>query len=118
MVYFGKRSVKYCYVDVSGLPWWKALLRVLVALPPVIVICLPFLLVPVDSMNIYVCMFFKSMLPTLAFGFFIFCGALEWMYLKLNLIKIKEMPQEAYAGSVTLQRASPGNADSHDEDMA
>ena len=69
-------------------------------------------------MNIYVCMFFKSMLPTLAFGFFIFCGALEWMYLKLNLIKIKEMPQEAYAGSVTLQRASPGNADSHDEDMA
>ena len=93
LIYFGKHNSKYCYANVEGLACWKALLRFAIALVPLIILMLPFLLIPVGSMNIYLCSFLKSMLPTFSCGFFIFSGAFEWMFSKMGLLNIKEKPQ-------------------------
>ena len=51
------------------------------------VILLPYLLLSTDSIsNIYVLMLFKTLIPTFAAGFVLYCGLLEWLFLQLKVL--------------------------------
>mmetsp|Transcript_31369 Transcript_31369/g.38904 ORF Transcript_31369/g.38904 Transcript_31369/m.38904 type:complete len:128 (+) Transcript_31369:1039-1422(+) len=100
------RNSDYYAVSVKGQPCWKALLRVLVTLVPSLIIMLPYFLIKVGSMNIYICMFFKAMLPTFVVGFFLFSGALEYLFSKLGWVEIIDLPNDPFGGPVTLERSS------------
>ena len=99
VIYFGKRmnavpeagseSIQYGNVVIEGQKWWKPLLRLIVTLLIVGVVLLPYLLLTAKTIaNIYVLMVFKTLIPTFAAGFVLYCGLLEYLFVKMKLLDL------------------------------
>ena len=71
---------------------------------------LPFLFLGFDQIsNSYVLMVCKSLLPTFAAGFVIFCGLFDYIFVKMNLLEFEEYyvnPLENSSTNYDPERAS------------
>ena len=91
ILFFAKRNKLTGTPIVKGEAWWKPVLRTLITLLLVGIVLLPFFLLTVETIsNIYVLMIFKTLLPTFAAGFLLFCGALEYIFVHMKILEIEE----------------------------
>ena len=101
LIFFGKRNFKICWVDREDERWWFFVVRLLVTLLICGVVMLPYLLLSIDSIsNIYVLMIIKTLIPTFAAGFILFCGLLEHIFLRMKVLRFKENQLDQFSESV------------------
>ena len=96
MVFFSFRNRQETRAVVTGEAIWKPFVRLLVILVVCGIVLLPYVFLTEDQIaNTYVLMVFKTLLPTFAAGFLLFCGLFEYLFAKMNVLEIEEVhPQK------------------------
>ena len=81
IVFYAKRNPNPGKPKVKGEAYWKPIVRILIILVICGIVLLPYFLLNLDNVsNIYVLMVFKTLLPTFAVGFLLFCGLFEYIF--------------------------------------
>ena len=89
VLFFGMRMSHLANVEVKNEAWWKPIFRILITIVICAIPLLPYhFLTPDVISNIYVLMICKTLVPTFIAGFLLYCGLLELIFMKLNLLKI------------------------------
>ena len=106
IIFFAKRNPNSGTPNVQGEAWWKPVVRILITGLICGVVLLPYLLLKPDTIsNIYVLMIFKTFLPTFATGFLLFCGLLEYIFVKIKALEIEDNFHDPFsAGAVVEDR--------------
>ena len=93
MVFFGKHMKPeiLSHVDMKDQGWWRPIARLAIVLLLCGIVGLPYLLLSKKAIsNIYVLMTFKTLLPSFAAGFLLYCGLFEKIFLRYNLLKLDQ----------------------------
>lgn len=97
LTFFGTKNAKLCHTDVEDELWWKPLARIGITSIICGVVMLPYLLLTGQTIsNIYLLMIFKTLLPTFAAGFLLFCGLFEHIFRKLDILKIESVSMHPF----------------------
>lgn len=85
-------------------------MRILITLIICGVVLLPYILLTPESIsNIYVLMILKTLVPTFAAGFLLYCGLLEYIFVHMKILEVEEPFNDPLLAPVTQDRQFNGN---------